>query len=111
MVEKALKADGSGKVALGYNDDEIKWCKKKGPEVWEIMNSRRYMESMDPMMIRGFTMTDPNHFLEEKNIPSGIATWMGMQIVDRYMSQHKKVTVEQLLKSTDYQRILADTNF
>ena len=111
VVEKALKANGSGRVALGYSDEDIDWCKEKGPEVWDIMTSRRYMESMDPMMIRGFTMTDPNRFLEEKNIPSGIATWMGMQIIDRYMSQHKKVTVHQLLTATDYQRILADTNF
>ena len=111
VVEKVMKADGSGKVALGYNDDEIKWCKKMGPEVWNTMMSRHYMESMDPMMIRGFTMTDPNRFLEHKNIPSGIATWMGMQIVELYMDQHKKVTILDLLRTTDYQDIMKNTKF
>lgn len=111
VVEKTLKADGSGRVAFGYTSDDIKWCKKKGPEVWDIMKSRHYMESMDPMMIRGFTMTDPNRFLEEKNIPSGIATWMGMQIFELYMKQHKDVTVQELLECTDYQHILNTTKF
>ena len=111
VVEKALKADGSGKVAFGYSADDVKWCKKKGPEVWNIMQSRHYMESTDAMMIRGFTLTDPNRFLEQKNIPSGIGTWMGMQIIERYMKQHKDVTVEELLKCTDYQRILNTTEF
>ena len=111
VVEKALKTDRSGKVAFGYTDEEVKWCKKKGPQVWDIMLSRHYMESMDPMMIRGFTTTDPNRFLKEKNIPSGIGTWMGMQIVERYMKQHKEVTVEELLQCTDYQHILNSTEF
>ena len=111
VVEKLLKADGSGKVAFGYSSDEVKWCKKKGPDVWNIMISRHYMESMDPMMIRGFTTTDPNHFLEEKNIPSGIGTWMGMKIVDSYMKQHKDVTLEQLLLTTDYHHVLNVTKF
>lgn len=111
VVERALKADGSGKVALGYDQDEVKWCKKKGHEVWDVMLSRHYMESMDPMIIRGFALTDPNHFLEHKDIPAGIGTWMGMQIIDRYMDQHKEVTVEQLLQITDYQIILNNTEF
>lgn len=110
-VEKALDADGSGKVAFGYTADDIKWCAKKGPDVWKVMMSRHYMESMDPMMIRGFTTTDPNRFLEEENIPSGIGTWMGMQIIDRYMKQHKDVTIEQLLQTTDYHSILNNTKF
>ena len=111
VVEKIMKADGSGKVAFGYSADEVKWCKKRGQEVWDIMLSRHYMESTDPMMIRGFTTTDPNRFLEEKNIPAGIGTWMGMKIVDSYMKQHKDVTLEQLLQTTDYQHILKVTKF
>ena len=111
VVERAMKANGSGRVALGYSVEDIKWCKKRGPEVWNTMMKRHYMESMDPMMIRGFTMMDPSRFLEHKDIPSGIATWMGMQIVHLYMQQHKKVTIAQLLQTTDYKRMLNDTKF
>ena len=111
VVEKALKGDLSGEISLGYTSDDIKWCHKKADEVWEIMQKRRYMGSTDPMMIRGFTTTDPNHFLEEKNIPSGIGTWMGMKIIERYMKQHKDVSVDELLQRTDYDRILHDTRF
>lgn len=111
VVEKALKAKGKGQVALGYDDQDIEWCKQKGKQVWSLMESRRYMESMDPMLIRAFTTTEPNRILKEKNIPSGIGTWMGMQIINSYMKQHKNVTIEQLLKSTDYYQILKDTKF
>lgn len=111
LVEKALKADGSGRVVLGYTKDEVEWCEKHGKDVWQLMKDRNYMDSMDPMLIRGFTTTDPNPFLEAKNIPSGIATWLGMQIVDRYMKQNKKISVEQLLLCTDCHQILRDAHF
>ena len=111
VVEKALKADGLGRVALGYSREEVKWCDKKAKEVWEIMQTRNYMTSMDPMLIRAFASTDPNRILKERNIPSGIGTWMGMQIIERYMKQHKDVTMDELLQCTDYHRILRDTRF
>ena len=111
VVEKTLKAEGTGEVALGYSDDEVKWCHQRAEEVWKIMLRRDYLNSTDPMLIRGFTTTDPNPFLKEMNIPSGIATWMGMQIIERYMKQHKDVTVDELLQCTDYHRILKDTRF
>ena len=111
VVEKVLKADGSGRVALGYSANEVKWCKKKGPDMWQFMLKHGYMESMDPMMIRAFTSTVPNSFLEEEDIPAGIGTWMGMKIVDAYMSQHKGVSLHDLLQCSDYQFILNNTKF
>ncbi len=111
VVEKVLNADVTGQVAFGYSLEEVRWCKKKGLEVWKIMESRRYMESMDPMMIRSFTTTDPNLFLDEKNVPASIGTWMGMKIVDCYMKQHDDVTMEELLQTTDYHHILNSTKF
>ena len=111
LVEKVLKADGHGRVALGYSRDDVKWCERHGADVWKLMTERNYMESMDPMLIRGFTTPDPNRFLEAKNIPSGIATWMGMQIIDRYMKENKKVSVHDLLLTTDSHRILHDAHF
>ena len=109
VVEKTLKADFSGKVSLGYTSEDIKWCKKKGRTVWKLMEERNYMDSMDPMLIRAFTTTEPNPFLKEKNIPSGIGTWMGMKIIEQYMKQHEDVTVDELLRNEDYHRILRDT--
>ena len=111
VVERTLKGDLSGQISLGYSEDDVKWCDKKAKEVWDIMQNRHYMESTDPMMIRGFTTTDPNSFLKEKNIPSGIGTWMGMKIIERYMKQHKNVTVHELLQCTDYHHILKNTRF
>ena len=111
VVEKALKADGSGKVALGYTDKEMDWCDKNALKVWKVMSGRKHLQSTDPMLIRAYTYPDPTPIFKEKNIPTGIGIWIGMQIVGEYMKQHKDVSMAELLECTDYHRILMDTRF
>ena len=111
VVEKALKADGDGAVSLGYDKEDLKWCDKNARKVWDIMSGRRHLTTTDPMLIRAYTYPDPNPVFKEKNIPSCIGVWIGLQIIREYMKQHKEVTMHDLLQCTDYHRILKDTRF
>ena len=35
VVETILEGNGSGKTALGYSKEEIKWCEQHEKELWE----------------------------------------------------------------------------
>ena len=111
VVEKALKANGSGQKALGYTDEEMDWCNENALKVWNVMSGRKHLQSTDPMLIRAYTYPDPNLILQEKNVPSGVGIWIGVQIIKEYMKQHKDVTMAELLQCTDYHKLLKDTRF
>lgn len=111
IVEKALKADGSGKLALGYTEEELDWCDNNGERVWKLMKERKHLESMDPLLIRAYTYPDPIPVLKDKKVPSCLGIWMGMQIIREYMKQHPDVTMAELLDDTDYHRILKNTRY
>lgn len=53
-VENVLEGDRSGKTALGYTKEEVKWCEQHEEELWKEMKLNHYMETTDPMVIRSY---------------------------------------------------------
>ena len=46
-----------------------------------------------------------------ENAPALIGTWMGTRIVSAYMKNHKDVSLQQLLETTDYHRMLEESKY
>ena len=63
------------------------------------------------MLIRAYTHPDPSVIFGGKKVPPFLGTWMGVQLVDAYMSQHKEVTVQQLLQRKDCHTLLQEMDF
>lgn len=108
ITEFILKGDASGSKSLGYTKEEIRWCKKNEAMLWKLMTEQHLLESTDPMMIRAYTHPDPRMVVKGERIPSMIGVWLGMQLIDKYMNDHKEVTLKELLECTDFRELLED---
>lgn len=107
-VEYILKGDVSGRKSLGYTKEEIRWCKKNEAQMWGRMADQHLLESTDPMLIRAYTRPDPCMVVNGEKIPSLIGVWLGMRLIDKYMNDHKEVTLKELLERTDFSGLLED---
>lgn len=93
---------------LSYNRQEKAWCRKEGEKLWQWMSSNHLLESTDPMVIRAFTRSDPTGLFGREDVPPMIGVWIGIKLIDKYMSEHPKTTIAELLECNDFGRIELD---
>ncbi len=107
ITEKALGREDLGAKILGYDEHQLEWCRKNKKQFIEWINKAGHLECTDPMIIRAYLQPMPNPVLNE-DVPPMIGIWLGMQYIDEYMKKNSGVTLEELLKNTDYEGMLMD---
>lgn len=110
VVGKLLDFDSSAKE-MGFSRQEEMWCTTNRKSVWDYMLDSGHIHSTDPMVIRKYIAPAPFTAYFGDDSPSMTGVWMGAQIVESYMNHHKDVSFEQLLKMTDYRKMLTDADF
>ena len=75
------------------------------------MKERNHLSSTDPMLIRAYTHPDPSVIFGGKKVPPFLGTWMGVQLVDAYMSQHKEVACKAVASAERLPHLVAGNGF
>ena len=96
---------------LGYTKEEEEWCEYNRFKIWEYMMQNGHLYSTDPMVQRKYLKPAPNTAFFGDQSPMMDGVWMGMQIVESYMKNHKEATIKDLLEMTDYSKMLAGARF
>lgn len=100
----AALPDLSVATLLGYTDEDMKWCEDNEAEIWKAIIERKHLLTPDRMMVARYFDDVPATFLSD-NAPGNIGTWIGLQIVRRYMSE-SGASLEALMQNEDAQGIL-----
>lgn len=101
----------SSEGLLGYSVAEKAWSEENKDMIWKFMQTSGHLHATDPMIIRIYTRPAPFTPFFGESSPSLLGTWMGVQIVTSYMKRNKDVALSDLLKMTDYHRMLAETEY
>ncbi len=96
---------------IGFTADEIQWCKENETTVWTKMIEEQQLYSTDVNVIRALTGPGPFSPGFPKESPAQIGYWMGWQIVKKYMDEHPKTTIEELMKMEDAQSLLRQSKY
>lgn len=96
---------------IGYDEDEKKWWADNRGEVWDYMIRNHMLSTTDPMVIRRLMYPVSGFTLFGEQSPSLIGVCMGGEIISAYMKRNKKVTLEELLRTTDYHYLLNNSGF
>lgn len=96
---------------MGYSTDEEQWCVENERNIWEYMLENKHLHARDPMVIRKYMKPAPFTAFFGENAPALIGAWMGTRIVSSYMKHHKDVSMPQLLRTTDYRRMLEESKY
>ena len=110
VVQQALGYKSISDV-IGYSTAEEKWWLENCSEVWEYLVRNRMLTSTDPMVVRRLMYPAPSTSFFGENSPAFIGVCMGTEIVSAYMKKNKKVTLEELLHTTNYQKILEGSGY
>jgi len=98
-------------LIFGFTKEQLKWCKKNERNMWRFLIERKKLYSTNYMDIKRYTTDGPYTVTFPKESPARAAVWLGYQIIEKFMKKNKNITLENLLKINDYQRILLESYY
>jgi hypothetical protein len=88
-------------IKLGYTKAQLDWCRANEQLIWQFFVQNNLVYTSDWQQISHFVGDGPSTQGMPEGAPGKIANFTGWQIVRKYMSEHKDVTLQQLMETKD----------
>jgi hypothetical protein len=96
---------------MGYNQAQWKWSKTNEKEIWAFIIDQKHLFSTDVQLISKYMNDAPFTAPISQESPGRLGTWLGWQIVESYMNKNPKITLPELMKENNYQKMLEDSGY
>ncbi|RZK81399.1 MAG: gliding motility lipoprotein GldB [Pedobacter sp.] len=108
FMDQVLNDNIPDSLKIGFTDKQIGWCKTYESDIWGFFLQNDLVFETDYQKIQVFLSEGPfTPGLGEKNESAPkLGLWVGWQIVKKYMSENKDITLQQLFAEQDAQKIL-----
>ena len=89
---------------MGYTEASYTWCEEHASTLWSTIIQRKHLYTPDRLTTEKYFQEAPCTFLSDET-PGNIGTWIGWQIVSRYM-QETQASLPALMQQTNAQELL-----
>lgn len=96
---------------MGYTPEQMEWSKKYEKEAWAAIVDQKHLFSTDNILIRKYVNDAPFTSTVSQDSPGRLGTWIGWQIIESYMNRNEEITLQELMRNNDYQKILEESNY
>jgi hypothetical protein len=108
MIEEGKKyyfldkvcAETKDHTKIGYREDQLKWCIENEFEIWAYLKENKLIYSIDNMDIKRMTSEGPNTAGMPAASPGMVGSWIGWQIVKKYIATNPSTSLPNLLKAS-----------
>jgi hypothetical protein len=98
-------------LIIGYKQAQIDWCNANESEMWAFLVSQKLLFNNNKNITAKFMAEAPFTDGFPKESPGRTGHFIGWKIVESYMKNHPKVSLEQLMQNTDYQNIFNTSTY
>jgi gliding motility-associated lipoprotein GldB len=98
-------------VFLWYTSDEIKGARENEDLIWARLLEDKILFSTNMIDKRNYLGERPFTIQVGEKCPGRIAQWVGWRIVDKYMSTHRDISLQQLMEMSDAQKLFRDSGY
>jgi gliding motility-associated lipoprotein GldB len=95
----------------GYTSSQLKWCEGNESDIWAFFIDKKLLFNTDPSEYVKYINDGPTTSGFPPESPGKIGSWIGLQIVNKYMEEHPQVTLDSLLKTSDALKILEHSKY
>ncbi len=106
ILADALLPGSPDTLKWGYTPAQLEWCKKNEREIWLSLVDKNALFSTSAKEINRMIHPAPFTAAYSRKSPGGLGQWIGYQIVKSYLKHNKSVTLQELMRDNDYQKIL-----
>ncbi|TDQ06679.1 gliding motility lipoprotein GldB [Pedobacter metabolipauper] len=108
FMDQVLSGQVPDSVKIGYTMNQLEWCKTFEPDIWGFFLENNLLFETDYQKIQVYLSEGPftPGLGEKRESAPKLGVWVGWQIVRKYMQENKDITLQQLMKEQDTQKIL-----
>lgn len=113
FLDQVLPTTVGDSTKIGYTTNQLAWCKAYEGSIWAYYLENNYLYETDYSKIQVFLSDGPfTPGLGEKNSAAPkLGIYTGWQIVRKYMKENPEITLTQLMKEPDAQKILTKSTY
>ncbi|HMT30846.1 MAG TPA: hypothetical protein PKD91_16365, partial [Bacteroidia bacterium] len=108
---QAMAPDLADTLRTGYTAEQLKWCEANEANIWSFFIENKLLFNSDPAEFSKFVNDGPATNGFPKEAPGKIGAWVGLKIVNAYMKNNDKISLQELLLEKDAQKILEDSKY
>lgn len=107
----AILQSTKDEIKINYTKEQLQWCQENEAAIWAFIIEGNFLYSNDYLKINKFINEGPftSYFSQES--PARTGWFIGWQIVKSYMNHNKNITLSQLFKENDSQKILINSKY
>ena len=98
-------------LRLGYTQKQVEWCNNNEAEMWAFFMEKNLLYNSNTQEIGRFINPAPTSPGMPAESPGRTTNWLGWQIVKAYMSKHKNLKLNDLIRERDAQKILIGSKY
>ncbi len=98
-------------VLVGFTNEHTRWCQENEAAMWTYLAGKKLLYDSDRLILRKFLGDAPHTPDFSSASPGKAVSWIGWQIVRKYMDQHPEISLPQLMEQTDGQALLAASGY
>ncbi len=109
--ERCMLPELSEEILFGFTSNQLKFCKNNEARMWQYLIENDLLFKTDRFIIRKLTGDAPftSYFTNES--PGRAAVWIGFRIIESYMIKNSGVSLNEIMKDTDIQKILEKAKY
>jgi hypothetical protein len=98
-------------LIFSYSQKQLQYCKKYEKNLWAYFLEENKWYDNSPKVLSQFLNDGPFTAAISKECPPRIAMYLAYKIVDSYVTKKKDVTLDQLLREENAQKILQESKY
>lgn len=110
FVDKLLP-DEKDDIKIGYTPEQLKWCWENESKIWAFFVSNKLFYISSNQEIIKYVGEAPFTKGLSDNSPGRVGVWLGWQIVKSYMENNPEISLNDMLKEPDSQKILSGSGY
>ncbi|MFD2248616.1 gliding motility lipoprotein GldB [Pontibacter ruber] len=96
---------------IGYSKQQIADVQHNEGKIWAHFIEKSLLYEKSPFKVNKYIGERPNTPEIDPTAPGRLGTWVGWQIVRKYMERNPEVTLPQLMAETDFQKIFNESKY
>ncbi len=95
---------------IGYTPQQLKDCNLHEKAIWDLFVQNSFLQTIDNNIIKNYIGEGPKTQELGDASPGNIGSYVGWQIVKKYMSKNSSITLQQLMQ-VDNETLFAETKY
>lgn len=103
--------DTPDSILTGYKQEKLEWCDANESEIWKFFIKNNLIYQTDQLVYKKYVNDGPNTSGMPPEAPGNIGSWVGWQIIQQYAGKHPELSLLQIMREGDSQKILSESKY